>query len=470
MALPVCVRRVLAVHRAGLKACIYQFQEGYGAPCQLVQRWLAGVLTGHMARLVLKFGGTSVADIERIRVVAAHVKREVDAGNEVAVVVSAMAGTTNQLVDWCKEAAPLHDAREYDAVVSAGEQITSGLLAITLSDMGVPARSWLGWQIPIRTTGVHGAARIEAIETDAMEQAFAEGRVAVVAGFQGIGENNRIATLGRGGSDTSAVALAAALNADRCDIYTDVDGVYTTDPRMTPRARKLGKITYEEMLEMASQGAKVLQTRSVGMAMTHQVRVLVRSSFDDPDAPELVAATNGNSDLPGTLVCDEEEIVEQELVTGIAYSRDEAKITLVKVADKPGVSAAIFGPLADAGMNVDMIVQNVSEDGSMTDLTFTVSHAELDKARAVIEAAKDEIGYQHLIADGDVSKISVIGVGMRSHTGVAQKMFRALADRNINIHVISTSEIKVSVLIDAEYTELAVRALHTAYGLDGEAA
>lgn len=470
MALTVCVRRVLAVHRAGLKACIYQFQEGYGAPCQLVQRWLAGVLTGHMARLVLKFGGTSVADIERIRVVAAHVKREVDAGNEVAVVVSAMAGTTNQLVDWCKKAAPLHDAREYDAVVSAGEQITSGLLAITLSDMGVPARSWLGWQIPIRTTGVHGAARIESIETDAMEQAFAEGRVAVVAGFQGIGENNRIATLGRGGSDTSAVALAAALNADRCDIYTDVDGVYTTDPRMTPRARKLSKITYEEMLEMASQGAKVLQTRSVGMAMTHQVRVLVRSSFDEPDAPELVAATNGNSDLPGTLVCDEEEIVEQELVTGIAYSRDEAKITLVKVADKPGVSAAIFGPLADAGINVDMIVQNVSEDGSMTDLTFTVSHAELDKARAVIEAAKDEIGYQHLIADGDVSKISVIGVGMRSHTGVAQKMFRALADRNINIHVISTSEIKVSVLINAEYTELAVRALHTAYGLDGEAA
>jgi aspartate kinase len=423
-----------------------------------------------MARLVLKFGGTSVADLDRIRVVAAHVKREVDAGNEVAVVVSAMSGTTNQLVDWCKAAAPLHDAREYDAVVSAGEQITSGLLAITLSEMGVPARSWLGWQIPIRTTGVHGAARIDVIETEGLEQAFAEGRVAVVAGFQGLGDNNRIATLGRGGSDTSAVALAAALNADRCDIYTDVDGVYTTDPRITPRARKLSKITYEEMLEMASLGAKVLQTRSVGMAMTHQVRVLVRSSFAEPDDPQLVAATNGKDELPGTLVCDEEEIMEQELVTGIAYSRDEAKITLVDVEDKPGVSAAIFGPLADAGINVDMIVQNVSEDGSMTDLTFTVSNAELDKARSVIEGAKDEIGYQNLISDGDVSKISVIGVGMRSHTGVAQKMFRALADRSINIHVISTSEIKVSVLINSEYTELAVRALHTAYGLDGEAA
>ncbi len=423
-----------------------------------------------MSRLVLKFGGTSVADIERIRVVARHVKREVDAGHEVAVVVSAMAGTTNQLVDWCKDASALHDAREYDVVVSAGEQITSGLLAIVLSEMGVPARSWLGWQIPMHTSNVHGAARIEDIDTAGLEAAFAEGRVAVVAGFQGIAPDNRIATLGRGGSDTSAVALAAALNAERCDIYTDVDGVYTTDPRMTPRARKLDKITYEEMLEMASQGAKVLQTRSVGLAMAQQVRTLVRSSFDEPDAPALISASRTNTGLPGTLVCDEEEIVEQELVTGIAYSRDEAKITLVDIADKPGVAAAIFGPLADAGLNVDMIVQNVSEDGSMTDLTFTVSHAELDKARAVIEKASDEIGYQQLIADGDVAKISVIGVGMRSHTGVAQKMFRALADRGINIHVISTSEIKVSVLVDAEYTELAVRALHTAYGLDGEAA
>ncbi|MEQ8745848.1 aspartate kinase [Pyruvatibacter sp.] len=423
-----------------------------------------------MARLVLKFGGTSVADIERIRVVARHVKREVDAGHEVAVVVSAMAGTTNQLVAWCKDASRLHDAREYDAVVSAGEQITSGLLAIALSEMGVPARSWLGWQIPIRTSNVHGAARIEKIETDALEKAFAEGRVAVVAGFQGLADNNRIATLGRGGSDTSAVALAAALGADRCDIYTDVDGVYTTDPRMTPRARKLEKVTYEEMLEMASQGAKVLQTRSVGLAMVHQVRTLVRSSFDDPDDAALVAASRTNTGLPGTLVCDEEEIVEQELVTGIAYSRDEAKITLVKVADKPGIAAAIFGPLAEAGINVDMIVQNVSEGDAMTDLTFTVSHAELDKARAVVEAASADIGYQQLIADGDVAKISVIGVGMRSHTGVAQKMFHALADRGINLHVISTSEIKVSVLIDAEYTELAVRALHTAYGLDGDTA
>lgn len=423
-----------------------------------------------MARLVLKFGGTSVADIERIRVVARHVKREVDAGHEVAVVVSAMAGTTNQLVAWCKDASRLHDAREYDAVVSAGEQITSGLLAIALSEMGVPARSWLGWQIPIRTSNVHGAARIEKIETGALEKAFAEGRVAVVAGFQGLADNNRIATLGRGGSDTSAVALAAALGADRCDIYTDVDGVYTTDPRMTPRARKLEKVTYEEMLEMASQGAKVLQTRSVGLAMVHQVRTLVRSSFDDPDDAALVAASRTNTGLPGTLVCDEEEIVEQELVTGIAYSRDEAKITLVKVADKPGIAAAIFGPLAEAGINVDMIVQNVSEGDAMTDLTFTVSHAELDKARAVVEAASADIGYQQLIADGDVAKISVIGVGMRSHTGVAQKMFHALADRGINLHVISTSEIKVSVLIDAEYTELAVRALHTAYGLDGDTA
>lgn len=423
-----------------------------------------------MARLVLKFGGTSVADMERIRVVARHVKREVDAGHEVAVVVSAMAGATNQLVDWCTEASRLHDAREYDTVVSAGEQVTAGLLAIALSDMDVPARSWLGWQIPIRTNNVHGAARIQDIETDALVQAFADGRVAVVAGFQGLGPDNRITTFGRGGSDTTAVALAAALNAQRCDIYTDVDGVYTTDPRMTQRARKLAKITYEEMLEMASQGAKVLQTRSVGLAMTHQVRTLVRSSFDAPDAPALAAASRDESQLPGTLVCDEEEIVEQELVTGIAYSRDEAKITLVKVADKPGVAAAIFGPLADAGINVDMIVQNISEDGSMTDLTFTISHAELDKARAVVEAARGSIGYQQLIADGDVAKISVIGVGMRSHTGVAQKMFHTLADRGINIHVISTSEIKVSVLVDAEYTELAVRALHTAYGLDGAAA
>ncbi len=421
-----------------------------------------------MARLVLKFGGTSVADLDRIRVVARHVKREVDAGNQVAVVVSAMAGTTNQLVGWCKDASRLHDSREYDTVVSAGEQITSGLLAITLSEMGVPARSWLGWQIPIHTNGIHGAARIERIDTEGLEKAFAEGRVAVVAGFQGIGPDNRITTLGRGGSDTSAVALAAAVGAERCDIYTDVDGVYTTDPRITPKAHKLSKITYEEMLEMASLGAKVLQTRSVGLAMVHGVRVLVRSSFDEPDAPHLVSPDS--NELPGTLVCDEEEIVEQEVVTGIAYSRDEAKLTLVDIADKPGVAAAIFGPLAEAGINVDMIVQNVSEDGSMTDLTFTVGHAELDKAKSVIEKAAEDIQYKELIADGNVSKISVVGVGMRSHAGVASKMFRALAERGINIHVISTSEIKTSVLVDSEYTELAVRALHTAYGLDAEPA
>ena len=411
----------------------------------------------------MKFGGTSVADLDRIRAAALKVKREVDAGYEVAVVVSAMSGKTNELVAWVRDAANppgsngggFYDAREYDAVVASGEQVTSGLMALALQELGVPARSWQGWQVPLKTTGAHGAARIEEIDTTRLDQKFAEGLHAVIAGFQGIGPDGRISTLGRGGSDTSAVAFAAALGAERCDIYTDVDGVYTTDPRVERKARKLDRIAYEEMLELASLGAKVLQTRSVELALRYKVRLMVRSSFNDE---------------PGTLVCDEEEIMEQELVTGIAYSRDEAKITLVDVEDKPGVSAAIFGPLADAGINVDMIVQNVSEDGSMTDLTFTVSNAELDKARSVIEGAKDEIGYQNLISDGDVSKISVIGVGMRSHTGVAQKMFRALADRGINIHVISTSEIKVSVLIASEYTELAVRALHTAYGLDGEAA
>ena len=362
-----------------------------------------------------------------------------------------MAGTTNQLVDWTRQISRLHDAREYDAVVASGEQVTAGLLALALQDLGVNARSWLGWQIPLRTDAVHGKARIQDIDTGLMLERIASGQVPVIAGFQGVGPDHRITTLGRGGSDTSAVALAAALKADRCDIFTDVDGVYTTDPRIVAKARKLDKITYEEMLEMASQGAKVLQTRSVEMAMKHRVRVQVLSSFVD---------------LPGTLVVDEEEIVEQEIVSGIAYSRDEAKITLVKVADRPGVAAAIFGPLADAAINVDMIVQNVSEDGKTTDLTFTVTKADLDRAIKVLEEHRGELGYEDLTSNADVVKISVIGVGMRSHAGVAQKMFKALAEKGINIMVISTSEIKVSVLVSEDYTELALRALHSAYGLD----
>ena len=404
-----------------------------------------------MARIVMKFGGTSVADIERIKNVANRVKREVDAGNEVAVVVSAMSGATNQLVGWCSQIAPLHDAREYDAVVATGEQVTIGLLAIALQEIGQQARSWCGWQLPIRTDGVHGKARIMSIETGEMLDRMAKGEVAVVAGFQGLGPDNRISTLGRGGSDTSAVALAAALKADRCDIYTDVDGVYTTDPRIVTKARKLDKITYEEMLELASVGAKVLQTRSVEMAMKHRVRVQVLSSFEDK---------------PGTLVCDEDEIVEKELVSGIAYSRDEAKITLLRVPDRPGVAASIFGPLADAAVNVDMIVQNVSEDGKSTDLTFTVGNADLERAKKVLEEAKATLGFESLVSDPNVVKVSVIGVGMRSHAGIAQKMFQTLASESINIQVISTSEIKISVLIEEKYTELALRALHTAYGLD----
>ncbi len=407
-----------------------------------------------MARIAMKFGGTSVGDLDRIRNVATRVKAEVDQGHEVAVVVSAMAGETNRLVELAKGISPLHDAREYDTIVAAGEQVSVGLLAMALQEIGVPARSWLGWQLPIKTSDVHSSARILDIETEAVEAKFAEGfKVAVVAGFQGVGPDGRVTTLGRGGSDTSAVAVAAALNCDRCDIYTDVDGVYTTDPRMVPQARKLNQITYEEMLEMASQGAKVLQTRSVELAMAHKVRLQVLSSFEDK---------------PGTLVCDEEEIMEQEIVSGIAYSRDEAKITLVKVADKPGVAASVFGPLADAAVNVDMIVQNVSEDGKSTDMTFTVPRADLDRARQVIEGAKGDIEYEDLLAAGNVSKISVIGVGMRSHAGVALTMFRTLAEKGINIEVISTSEIKISVLVEEEYTELAVRALHTAYGLDSE--
>jgi aspartate kinase len=404
-----------------------------------------------MARIVQKFGGTSVADIGRIKSAAARVKREVDAGSEVVVVVSAMAGATNQLVEWTRQMSQLHDAREYDVVVASGEQVTAGLMALALQDAGVDARSWLGWQVPLKTDGVHGKARIEEIDTSEMARRCTEGQVAVVAGFQGIGPRGRITTLGRGGSDTSAVALAAALKADRCDIFTDVDGVYTTDPRIVAKARKLGRITYEEMLEMASQGARVLETRSVEMAMNHRVRLQVLSSF---------------TDTPGTLVVDEDEIVEQRVVSGIAYSREEAKITLSHVADRPGVAAAIFGPLADAAINVDMIVQNVSENGRTTDLTFTVTKADLPRAVAVLEGEREKIGFTALKPDSDVVKISVIGVGMRSHVGVAKMMFQTFADRGINIQVISTSEIKVSVLIAAEYTELALRALHTAYGLD----
>lgn len=408
-----------------------------------------------MALIVQKFGGTSVADVEHIRAVAAHVKKEVDAGHQVAVVVSAMAGVTNQLVDYVDQTGKLYDAREYDVVVSSGEQITSGLLALVLQDMGVSARSWLGWQFPIETSSAHGKARIEGIETDAVLKSMNGGEVAVVPGFQGVGSDGRITTLGRGGSDTSAVALAAALGADRCDIYTDVDGVYTTDPRIVAKARKLDKITYEEMLEMASVGAKVLQTRSVEIAMKHGVRLQVRSSF---------------SGETGTLVVDEDEIVEHELISGIAYSRDEAKITLVAVPDKPGIAASIFGPLADANINVDMIVQNVSADPEhkATDLTFTVTEADLERAVAVVKSHEKDLGYKDLQSDGDVVKISVIGVGMRSHAGIAQRMFQSLAEKGINIQVISTSEIKVSVLIAEEYAELALRALHTTYGLDGE--
>ena len=401
----------------------------------------------------MKFGGTSVADLDRIRNVAQRVKREVDNGHEVAVVVSAMSGVTNQLVKWCTELSPLHDAREYDSVVATGEQVTCGLLAICLQENGVDARSWQGWQIPIRTDTAHGKARIQSIEGAELIRRMGIGQVAVVAGFQGIAPDNRVTTLGRGGSDTSAVALAAALKADRCDIYTDVDGVYTTDPRIVPRARKLAKIAYEEMLELASVGAKVLQTRSVELAMNEHVRVRVLSSFKDAD------------DTEGTLVVDEDEIVEKEIVAGIAYSRDEAKITVRRVPDRPGIAAAIFGALAEENANVDMIVQNISADGT-TDMTFTVGKADLPRARAALAGIKSQINFAELLEDPDVAKISVVGVGMRSHAGVANTMFSALADKAINIQVISTSEIKVSVLIAAEYTELAVRALHTAYGLD----
>jgi aspartate kinase len=415
-----------------------------------------------MARIVMKFGGTSMAGTERIRIVAARVKREVDAGHEVAVVVSAMAGDTDRLVNFCREAAPLHDPKEYDVVVAAGEQITSGLLAITLQAMGVKARSWLGWQLPIRTSDAHSSARIEDIDTGGLIAAMSSGEVAVIPGFQGMTADDRVTTLGRGGSDTSAVAVAAAVKADRCDIYTDVDGVYTTDPRIVPRARKLAKVTYEEMLELASVGAKVLQTRSVGLAMKENVRIQVLSSFDDRDS----------ATLPGTMIVGDDELgvddMERQLITGIAHDKNEAKVTLTRVPDKPGAVASIFSPLAEASINVDMIIQNISHGTGSTDVTFTVPGAELARSLDLLGKAKERIGYENLVHDTKVAKISVVGVGMRSHAGVASTMFSALAQRGINIQAITTSEIKVSVLIDEDETELAVRVLHTAYGLDAE--
>nr|WP_307284915.1 aspartate kinase [Labrys wisconsinensis] len=404
----------------------------------------------------MKFGGTSVATVERIRIVAKHVKREIEAGYDVAVVVSAMSGKTNELVAWCNEAAGLYDQREYDTVVASGEQVTSGLLAMVLSGIGIKARSWQGWQVPIETNEAHGSARISGIPSTNLDEGFSRGEVAVIAGFQGVEpKSGRIATLGRGGSDTSAVAVAAAIGAERCDIYTDVDGVYTTDPRIVPKARRMDRIAFEEMLEMASLGAKVLQVRSVELAMVHKVKTYVRSSFDDPANPN-----------PGTLICDEEDIVEQQVVTGIAYSKDEAQITLRHVPDKPGVAAAVFVPLAEANINVDMIVQNISEDGKSTDMTFTVPQAEFQRARDVIDKARAVVGCDIVEAATDVAKVSVIGIGMRSHAGVAASCFQALASRSINIRAITTSEIKISVLIDAAYTELAVRTLHSLYGLD----
>jgi aspartate kinase len=415
-----------------------------------------------MARLVMKFGGTSVADIDRIRNVARHVKREVDAGHQVAVVTSAMAGTTNRLVEWCREAAVLHDAREYDAVVASGEQITAGLLAMTLEAMGVTARSWQGWQLPIYTSEAHATARILDINGAELIARFKDrNEVAVITGFQGIHrETGRITTLGRGGSDTSAVAVAAAIAAERCDIYTDVDGVYTTDPRVVPRAQRLDKIAFEEMLELASQGAKVLQVRSVELGMVHNVRIFVRSSFDKPEDIDPHATP------PGTLICDEGEIMEQQVVTGIAFSKDEAQISVRRIEDKPGVAAAIFVPLAEANINVDMIVQNVSADGATTDLTFTVPAADFERAKDTLGKAKSTIGYERIDGATDVTKVSVIGIGMRSHAGVAARAFQALAERRINIRAITTSEIKFSLLIDSAFTELAVRTLHSLYGLD----
>ena len=404
-----------------------------------------------MARIVQKFGGTSVADLDRIRLVAQRVKGEVDAGNQVAVVVSAMSGTTNQLVEWATDIGSVHDAREYDVIVATGEQVTVGLLAIALQNIGVDARSWLGWQIALQTDDIHSSARIRGINVARIENRLTQGQVAVVAGFQGISPGGRVTTLGRGGSDTSAVALAAALNADRCDIYTDVDGVYTTDPRIMPKARKLDQITFEEMLEMASAGAKVLQTRSVAMAMRHKVHLQVLSSF---------------SDEPGTLVIDEDDVMEEQKISGIAYSRDEAKVTLVSLPDQPGIAATVFGTLAEYHINVDMIVQSASADKQNTDITFSLGALDLDKAVDCLEAIKNKLGYQALVADPDMAKVSVIGTAMRSQPGIARTMFSVLAEKGINLHVISTSEIKISVLIDSDYTELAVRSLHDIFGLE----
>jgi aspartate kinase len=409
-----------------------------------------------MPVLVMKFGGTSVATLDRIKRAAKRVALEVAKGYDVIVIVSAMSGKTNELVGWVNETSPLYDAREYDAVVSSGENVTAGLMALTLQEMDIPARSWQGWQVPLITSSAHAAARIEDIPNDNINAKFAEGmRVAVVAGFQGISKEGRITTLGRGGSDTTAVAFAAAFDAERCDIYTDVDGVYTTDPRITDKARKLDKISFEEMLELASLGAKVLQTRSVELAMRYNVKLRVLSSFEEP------------SDDAGTLVCNEEEIMESNVVSGIAYSRDEAKMTLVSVEDRPGIAAAIFAPLSDAGINVDMIIQNIGEDG-LTDMTFSCPTDQVLRAQKALDAAKDSgaLVFQELIADTNVAKISAVGIGMRSQSGVAAKMFQTLSDEGINIKVIATSEIKISVLIDRKYMELAVQALHDAFELE----
>ena len=409
-----------------------------------------------MPRLVMKFGGTSVANLDRIRNAAERVRLEVAKGYDVIVIVSAMSGKTNELVGWVNDTSALYDAREYDAVVSSGENVTAGLMALTLQEMDIPARSWQGWQVPVQTTSAHANARIEAIPSENLDEKFAEGmRVAVVAGFQGVSPEGRITTLGRGGSDTTAVAFAAAFDAERCDIYTDVDGVYTTDPRISSKARKLDKIAFEEMLELASLGAKVLQTRSVELAMRFNVRLRVLSSFEDP------------SDTAGTMVCSEEEIMESNVVAGVAYSRDEAKMTLISVADRPGIAAAIFGPLSEAGVNVDMIVQNISEDGR-TDMTFSCPTDQVLRAEKAMQTAKDEgnINYHDLVADEAVAKVSVVGIGMRSHAGVAAQMFRALHHEGINIKVITTSEIKISVLIERKYMELAVQTLHDAFELE----
>ena len=422
-----------------------------------------------MARIVMKFGGTSMAGTERIRRVANIVRKQQAAGHEVAVVVSAMAGETDRLVTFCREANPLYDSAEYDVVVASGEQVTSGLLALTLQAMGCKARSWLGWQVPINTVEAHAKARVASIDSEALTEAMQAGEIAVIPGFQGLSADGRVTTLGRGGSDTSAVAVAAAIGADRCDIYTDVDGVYTTDPRIVARAHKLKYVTYEEMLELASVGAKVLQTRSVSLAMKEGVRVQVLSSFIDDDAPPA-------DELPGTMIVSDEEMariakeldMESQLVTGIAHDKNEARIVLTRVPDKPGAVSAIFGPLAEAAINVDMIIQNVGREKGETDVTFTVPQADLARAQALLEDRRDAIGFNRVITDSKVAKISVVGVGMRSHAGVAATMFRALADRGINVQAISTSEIKISVLIDEDETELAVRVLHTAYGLDAE--